>query len=215
MKRTPFTYKVDVPEGCSGNWAVERFTVTSGDACGDSGVRCLARACRFITCDSTPMLYSRLMEPEFMSDALDDLRDDAADFASRQRSATRALVAEYATGHGPAVAPGLASADRALASIDAETKPATPTTDDALAGYDAVLRFYGVDPVALRLSNPFAYLALGQAYFIDLARVQALTQACVVGALAVMRAASEQRFYEPVVGSRNALRHSLHQTGVL
>ena len=93
------------------------------------------------------------------------------------------------------------------------TKPAP--VEDPLAGFDAVLRFYGTDPDALRRTNPFAYLALGQAYMIDLARMQAITQACMVGAMAIARAASEQRAYVAAPGARKALRHSLHQVGVL
>ncbi len=110
------------------------------------------------------------MEPEFMSDALDDLRDDEAE----------------------------------------QVAPADP-----LVGYDAVLAFYGIDPVALRTANPFAYLMLGQAYFADLVRLQALTQACMVGALATARAATDRRPYRAVPGARNALRHSLHRMGML
>ena len=164
-----------------------------------------------------------------MSDALDDLRaheaeaEVAPDFAARQRAATRALVSEYSAGRGPGVEAGLASADRALALIDAATEPSKPAAqptkpapvEDPLAGFDAVLRFYGTDPDALRRTNPFAYLALGQAYMIDLARMQALTQACVAGAMAIARAASEQRAYVAAPGARNALRHTLHATGVL
>ena len=164
-----------------------------------------------------------------MSDALDDLRaheaeaEVAPDFAARQRAATRALVSEYSTGRGPGVEAGLASADRALALIDAATEPSKPAAqptkpapvEDPLAGFDAVLKFYGTDPEVLRRTNPFAYLALGQAYMIDLARMQAITQACMVGAMAIARAASEQRAYVAAPGARNALRHTLHATGVL
>lgn len=40
-------------------------------------------------------------------------------------------------------------------------------------------------------------------------------QAFVSGFVQAQRAASERRPYVAVVGSRNKLRHSLHQTGVL
>jgi hypothetical protein len=178
------------------------------------------------------------MEPEFMSDALDDLRADEADFASRQRAATRELVTEYAIGRGSAIVDGLASADRVLVNIDGETaairtkiapvtasrvhaesklseQPAAPSNVDPLVGYDVVLAFYGIDPVALRTANPFAYLMLGQAYFADLVRMQMIAHACMVGTLMMARIASERRSYKPVSGARNALRHSLHRMGVL
>jgi hypothetical protein len=109
------------------------------------------------------------MEPEFMSDALDDLRADEVEQAAT----------------------------------------------DPLVGYDAVLAFYGIDPVALQTASPFAYLMLGQAYFADLVRMQMIAHACMVGTLVMARVASERRPYQPVPGARNALRHSLHRMGVI
>lgn len=105
-------------------------------------------------------------------------------------------------------------ADEAELTDDAPEVAQSDATDP-LVGYDAVLAFYGIDPIALRTVNPFAYLMLGQAYFADLARLQAITQACMVGALAMARAASETRPYRPVPGARNKLRWTLHRTGVL
>ena len=74
-----------------------------------------------------------------MSDALDDLRaheaeaEVAPDFAARQRAATRALVSEYSAGRGPGVEAGLASADRALALIDAATEPSKPAAQPKIS----------------------------------------------------------------------------------
>lgn len=139
------------------------------------------------------------MQPEFMCDALDDLRDDEAELTDEAQWRVDLAIDEM---------------DRA-AETSAMSEVAQPATTDPLVGYDAVLAFYGIDPVALRTANPFAYLMLGQAYFADLARLQAITQTCMVGALAMARAASETRPYQPVPGARNKLRWTLHRTGVL
>jgi hypothetical protein len=153
------------------------------------------------------------------------------DFAARQRRAATESARAYADGTAPAVAAGLASADRALASIEAavaptvapapEPAPTEPEPTEPAPGVelDAMLRCYGVDATALRTVDPAAYLAFGSMFCNLRDQLQVLiqnaTQAAMAAAMVSAMVSSEAKPYVAAPDARNALRHSLHQTGVI